>query len=209
MYIPEHFRLTEPTSIQEVMRNHNFATLISGTASNLIASHLPLLWSSDGSGYGHLRGHMARDNPQWEDFDVDTEVLVIFNGYHAYISPIWYNLQPAVPTWNYVAVHAYGAPQIIEPPTSVEALLKQMVTTFDSNPEQAWSNNKNQDEMVQEMIPNIVAFDIPISRLEAKAKLSQNRPPDDRTNVIAALQESNDSNTRNLAAYMETFWKET
>ena len=63
--------------------------------------------------------------------------------------------------------------------------------------------------MVQEKIPNIVAFDIPISRLEAKAKLSQNRPPDDRTNVIAALQESNDNNTRNLAAYMETFWKET
>ena len=84
-----------------------------------------------------------------------------------------------------------------------------MVTTFDSNPEQAWPNNKQQDEMVQEMIPNIVAFEIPITRIEAKAKLSQNRPPDDRTNVIAALQETNDNNTKDLGAYMEKFWKET
>ena len=209
MYIPEHFKLTEPASIQEVMRNHSFATLVSGTTSNLIASHVPLLWSDDGSGYGCLRGLVARDNPQWEGFDMNTPVLASFNGHHAYISPTWDNIPPAVPTWNYVAVHAYGTPQIVESPTSVAILLKQMITTFDSNPDRAWPNSKHQDEMVQEMIPNIVAFEIPISRVEAKAKLSQNRPPDDRINIIEALQGSNDNNSRDLGAYMEKFWKGT
>ena len=84
-----------------------------------------------------------------------------------------------------------------------------MITTFDSNPGRAWPNGKHQDKMVQEMIPSIVAFEIPISRLEAKAKLSQNRPPEDRANVIAALQQSNNTNTRDFAAYMEMFWKGT
>ena len=84
-----------------------------------------------------------------------------------------------------------------------------MITTFDSNPDRAWPNSKHQDEMVQEMIPNIVAFEIPISRVEAKAKLSQNRPPEDRENVIEALQASNNTSTKNFAAYMEMFWKGT
>ena len=201
MYVPEHFTVENSAWAHELMRTHSFATLVSGT-TKLTASHLPLLWTSSAQGHGVIQGHMARANSQWQDFTEDVEIMAIFTGHHAYISPNWYVSTPAVPTWNYAAVHAYGVPRVIDNPPTVLTLLKRMVATFDTNPERAWPNDDIQEKFVQEMIPDIVAFEIPITRLQAKAKLSQNRPAGDRTRVVAALQDSNQAEAQALAKFM-------
>ena len=113
MYIPEHFTVENSAWAHEIMRTHSFATLVSGT-TKLTASHLPLLWTSRAQGHGVIQGHMARANSQWQDFTEDVEIMAIFTGHHAYISPNWYVSRPAVPTWNYAAVHAYGVPRVID-----------------------------------------------------------------------------------------------
>lgn len=202
MHVPEHFTVENSAWAHEIMRTHSFATLVSGATAKLTASHLPLLWTNSVQGHGVIHGHMARANSQWQDFTEDVEVMAIFTGYHAYISPNWYVSRPAVPTWNYAAVHAYGVPRVIDNPLTVRILLKRMVAIFDTNPERAWPNDDTQEEFVQEMIPNVVAFEIPIARLQAKAKLSQNRPAGDRARVVAALQDSNQAEAQALAKFM-------
>ena len=113
MYVPDHFTVENPVWAHEIMRTHSFATLVSGATTKLTASHLPLLWTDSNQGNGVIQGHMARANPQWQDFTEDAEVMAIFTGHHAYISPNWYISRPAVPTWNYAAVHAYGVARVI------------------------------------------------------------------------------------------------
>lgn len=203
MYVPEHFTVENPVWAHEIMRTHSFATLVSGATAKLTASHLPLLWTDSNQGNGVIQGHMARANPQWQDFTEDAEVMAIFTGHHAYISPNWYISRPAVPTWNYAAVHAYGVARVINDQDTVRTLLKRMVATFDADPDQAWPDDETQEEFVQAMIPNVVAFEIPIARLQAKAKLSQNRPANDRARVVTALQDSNQTEAQALANFMQ------
>ena len=122
---------------------------------------------------------MARANPQWQDFaklaDGGGEALVIFQGPHAYVSPNWYGPGAAVPTWNYVAVHAYGPPQIMDDPARVRALLDRLVRVQETDSQTPWSMASQEDEYIERMMRGIVAFEIPVTRLEAKAKLSQNK----------------------------------
>ena len=202
MYVPEHFTVENPVWAHEIMRTHSFATLVSGNTTSLTASHLPLLWTDSEQGHGLIQGHMARANPQWQDFSEGSEVMAIFTGPDSYISPNWYVARPAVPTWNYTAVHAYGTPRVIDDQHAARKLLRRMVAIFDSDPEQAWPNDQPQADLVDEMIPHIVAFEISIVRLDAKAKLSQNRSAIDQESVIAALQNSSQEGAQALAKYM-------
>ena len=202
MHVPDHFSVNNATSAYEIMRRHSFATLVSGHTTSLTASHLPLLWTDSEQGHGLIQGHMARANSQWQDFSEDSEVMAIFTGPDSYISPNWYVATPAVPTWNYTAVHAYGTPRVIDDQHDARKLLRRMVAIFDSDPEQAWPNDQPQAVLVDEMIPHIVAFEISIVRLEAKAKLSQNRSAIDQASVIVALQNSSQEGARALAKYM-------
>jgi transcriptional regulator len=135
---------------------------------------------------------MARANSQWRDFNSEQEVLVIFQGPHAYVSPSWYEVELSVPTWNYAVVHAYGRTRLVEESEEVYQFLKVLVEAHEAQFENRWPFLL-QDDYLQKMMRGIVAFEIEITRLEGKFKMSQNRTASERENVIAALEESPDT----------------
>jgi transcriptional regulator len=205
MYIPSHFAKNDGAMLHEAMERYSFATLISLGGDGLEASHLPLLVDRAAGGTGVLLGHMARANLQWKAA-AGQEVLAIFAGPHAYISPQWYEAQQVVPTWNYVAVHAYGRLELIEDKAEVRQLLDRTVETYESGQPQPWRMNEPA-EFVQRLLKQIVAFRIPITRLEGKWKLNQNRPPDQRERVIAQLSRQGDENATQIADLMKDFFR--
>lgn len=200
MYIPPANLQTDPEVIHAFMAQHSFATLVTSHEGAPWATHLPFLHRAGNGGNGVLISHMARANPQWRTF-ADQEALVIFSGPHAYISPTWYVTQPSVPTWNYAAVHAYGRPRLLEDPTEIRRVLQEMITFFERTRSTPW-DGVLPDDYLEKMIRGIVAFEIPIDRLEAKFKLSQNRAPADVQGVIAALSQSSDTNETATAQMM-------
>lgn len=207
MYVPEAFRLDDPRRIVEVMRAHDFALLVSAAEGVPQATHLPFLYDPKRGPQGTLLAHMARPNPQWRDFEKlaeeGQEALVIFQGPHAYISPSWYGEGPPnVPTWNYVAVHAYGLPRVIDDAAEVRALLERLVTTQEAGLDPAWSTAGLTEKYLAGMQRGLVAFEIPVSRLEAKAKLSQNKPAAQLAAATAVLEEAEAPLVRQTGAWM-------
>jgi transcriptional regulator len=199
MYIPPAFEQPDLAAMQQTMERHSFALLISAE-SGLEASHLPLLLDRQAGRYGTLIGHMARANPQWQAAS-GREVLVIFSGPHAYISPSWYEAPHTVPTWNYIAVHAYGRLERVEEEADSIALLKQTVAAYEAGQPQPWLLPES-PEFVAKLAAQIVAFRIPIERLEGKWKLNQNRPIEQQARVIERLTEQADENAMAIAAAM-------
>jgi transcriptional regulator len=194
MYIPPAFRETRADILHRLIREHSFATLISQLDGQLFASHLPILLDPSRAPHGALIAHMARANPHWRGFSAEAaESLVIFQGPHAYISPSWYVAEQAVPTWNYEVVHAYGRPRVIEDEQRIRALLDETVGTFEAGLPHPWSTQRVTDEYIAKMAQGIVAFEMPISRLEGKRKLGQNRPADDIRSAAAGLQANGDA----------------
>jgi len=171
MYSPPYNRLEDRAELIEFMRANNFPVLVTGLAGKLQASHLPCTVHEEGEQIV-IDMHMAFNNPQWSEF-LDEEVLVIFTGPHAYISPRWYDEKQRVPTWNYTAVHAYGIPQKIDDPKVKYASQRRLIEMMD--PEWLPEHDKLSDKYVQMMLDGIVNFRIPIARLETRWKLSQNR----------------------------------
>ena len=187
MYIPAQFRIEERDAMHEIMRQNSFAALITMDENGApFATHLPFFLDVDSGESGTLRAHMARANPQWQHFQAGRETLVVFQGPHAYISPSWYETQPAVPTWNYAAVHAYGTPILLEA-AGLKALLYATVALYEGGGEESWKFEMG-PEYVEHMMRGIVGFEIPITRLEGKLKMSQNRSEADRRRVIEALR---------------------
>ena len=164
---------------------HSFATLVTCDGASPFATHLPVQYDPEGE-QGTLLGHMARTNPQWRHFG-DDEVLTIFPGPHAYVSPRWYETELAVPTWNYAAVHVYGIPRIITDHARVCALLQSMTDEYESSADAPWTGDIPA-EFRDSLIESIVAFEIPIGRIEAKFKLSQNRPAEDQQRVLSSCE---------------------
>lgn len=183
MYLPKSFELTDSEAIAQIIAANSFGTLISHGAAGLEASHLPFEFDPQRS---VLRCHMARANSQWRDFD-GQELLAIFQGPHGYISPRWYETQLAVPTWNYVAVHVYGQPRIIEEDAEVAALLEKLVAQHEAQFAPPWKLEAPTDWQ-QNLRRAIVGFEMTVTRIEAKAKMSQNRPALDREGVLAGLE---------------------
>ena len=201
MYIPASFRMEEREALQALIRENSFATLITADSDGRpFATHLPFLWDAEAGEAGILRAHMARANPQWQHFAVGGEALVVFQGPHAYISPSWYETQPAVPTWNYTAVHAYGTPALLDT-AGLKTLLYAMVALYEGTGEAARKFEMG-PEYVEQMMRGIVGFEIPIARLEGKSKLSQNRSETDRRQVVAALRASGRAGDAEVAARM-------
>jgi transcriptional regulator len=196
MYVPSHFRMAGDQAPYNFMAAHAFATLVSVHEGEPFATHLPFIVEA-----GRLRAHMARGNPQWKSFGT-AEVMVVFTGPHAYISPSWYEATESVPTWNYTAVHAYGVPQILDDPAQVRAMLQTLVAQNERGFSSPWTMESATDSYLSGMMKGIVAFDIPIARLDAKEKLSQNRPEADRIRVAAQLARSDDPTDRELGALM-------
>lgn len=181
MYLPQHFAVTDPVVLFDLMRQFGFATLVSVHEGRPFATHIPFTVYPERNLLG---SHIARANPQWTSFDQNQEVLVIFQGDHTYISPGWYEKHPSVPTWNYMTVHAYGKVQIVEESAAVKALLHDLVVQY----EQQWKMEELPQDYLHGMMKGIVAFQIEITRLLGKFKLSQNRSRADRERVIAALR---------------------
>jgi transcriptional regulator len=201
MYIPKAFREDDINTLHEFIREYSFAALITQQDGVPFASHLPFLLDADRGPYGTLLAHMARANPQWRAFNKEQEVLVIFQGPHAYITPSWYEVELSVPTWNYAVVHAYGLPHLVEEKSELYELLKILIQTHEAHFEKPWPFQLP-DDYVQKMMQGIVGFEIQITRLEGKFKLSQNRTSSEREKVIDALQDSSDTLSTGIAQLM-------
>lgn len=201
MYIPPAFQIDDPDKLAEFVQRHSFATLITYDETAPFASHLPMLYRPDTGSHGTLVFHMARANPQWQHFASGCEVLAIFHGPHGYISPSWYQTDLAVPTWNYATVHAYGVPVLIHEPERVASLLNEMISTYEASFAQPW-RGALPAEFLDKLMQGIVAFELPITRIEGKFKLSQNRPAADIPGVIDALSRSGDADNLALARMM-------
>jgi transcriptional regulator len=201
MYVPPVFDEKNVDTLHRLIDDYGFAALVSATPQGMVATHVPVMLDRARGPQGTLVAHVARANPHGRVLD-GAEVLAIFLGPHGYISPSWYEQHPAVPTWNYAAVHAYGRARLIDDPVRLESIVKQLVAQYESGRPQPWSADGLPREYVTGMLRGIVGIEIEIARLEGKLKLSQNRNEIDRRNVIAALATSASAEDRALGEYM-------
>ena len=196
MYSPSYNRIEDRAELLAFMRANSFVLLVTGTGGQLHASHLPVIVHEKDAGFV-LDMHMARNNPQWQEF-FDDEVLVVFSGPHAYVSPRWYEEPERVPTWNYAAVHAYGVPKMIEEKKLKHKNQRQLVEFLD--PQWLPKFDALRPEYVEKMLEGIVNFEIEVTHLETRWKLSQNRSRREQELIAARLEGSSDSVERALAA---------
>ena len=198
MYIPSFNSFTDGQEIVAFMQRYSFATIITQMDGVPVATHLPFLVKEENDKLT-LQAHFAKANPQWKEIEENTS-LVIFTEPHAYISPNHYEKVENVPTWNYIAVHAYGKAHILNEVEQKTELLKYTINAFESAYLQQWESLPEQYRL--KMMNGIVAFEIEVTDLQAKKKLSQNRSEIERENIINSLGKSQDTNEREIAAYM-------
>jgi transcriptional regulator len=201
VYLPPTFTEARPPVLVAHIERHDFGLLVSRGATGLTASHIPFLVEYHGEEL-HLLGHLARPNPQVEDLGHDEQVLAIFSGPHAYISPSWYAAGPAVPTWNYVDVHAYGTVRLVREADWLRSLLLRLSDRHEAGSSNPWRMRELPEPYLQGMLKGIVGLDIAVTRLEGKYKLSQNRPVVDRPRIIAELERREDADSRAVAHLM-------
>jgi transcriptional regulator len=201
MYTPSAFAESNPETLAKFIRQHSFATLISEHEKLMTASHLPILLDCSEGKPARLLGHMARANGQWQEAE-GREVLVIFQGPHAYISPRWYAERNTVPTWNYAAVHAYGTFRLLDASQTRELLIRT-VQEYEAPLESPWSMEENDPEFMEKLLPLIVGFRIEITHLEGKWKLNQNHSHERRERVIGQLRGQAGFNNLAIADLME------
>lgn len=200
MYIPTRFLETDRETILSFVEQNGFATLITFDGEKPIATHTPLLVERAENDRINLVGHIARANPQWKTFAAAGEVLAVFAGAHAYISPRWY-AEPTqnVPTWNYQSIHAYGKSQILTEKSGLIEILRRLIAKYE--PETGYSLETVSPEIVERLVKGIVGFRIVVSRFEAAFKLSQHRP-EYHAGVISGLTENGDENSLLIAEAM-------
>jgi transcriptional regulator len=204
IYTPKHFAMTERAAIARLMHDHPFATLVTPGADEPDVTHLPLLFVPGSEPNGTLLGHMARANAHWQRA-AGVKSLAIFHGPHAYVSPSWY-AEPAqaVPTWNYATVHVSGILEVIEDVVETRRVLDALVQRFEGTREAPWQfamPARARDALVGA----IVAFRMRIRDASAKFKMSQNRSPEDRSRVAAALDREGYAGAAAVAAWMRDY----
>lgn len=191
MHIPRQFELSDPEAIARVLRDYRFGLLITAGADGMPqASHIPFLYEGDGRG-GRLLGHLAAANPQADELRrlaaADRPALAVFQGPHAYISPTWYGPGPHVPTWNYIAVHVSGVPRMFDDGDDVRALLARMTAAEEGERAEPWTADHLPARNLAALSRAVAAFELPATRMEAKAKLGQNKPAAAREGLQAGL----------------------
>jgi transcriptional regulator len=202
MYIPRAYRQEDLDELVVFMRAHSFITLVSILDGVPFASHVPVVVRRDGDNVT-LHGHVARANPHWQAFG-GGESLAIFTGPHAYVSPGNYDQRESVPTWNYIAVHAAGPVQPLHASgdrAALEQEVRAMIRTFEGAYEQQWDSLS--ERYREGMLQGVVGFTISVTRLEGKAKLSQNRSAADQHRVSAALLAGDDPAAQAVGAAMQ------
>ena len=200
VYLPPHFTETREEVLLEHIERHDFALLIT-KRDELIASQVPIL-AEHRDGQLYLQAHLARGNPQCLDVYAGGEALAVFTGPHAYISPSWYGAGPAVPTWNYASVHAYGTPRAIDDKEWLGRFLSRLSERHEARETAPWRMQDLPEPFLDGMMNGILGFEIAVARLEGKFKLSQNRPPDDRPRIIEKLEAREDNDSHGIAKLM-------
>ncbi|TRZ96856.1 MAG: FMN-binding negative transcriptional regulator [Rhodocyclaceae bacterium] len=202
MYLPTHFEETRIEVLHALMREHPFATLVTHGADGLAANHLPLHLAAETGPFGALQGHVARANSLWQQ-SADTEVLVIFHGPQAYVTPSWYETKrehgKAVPTWNYVVVHAHGRMRVYDDPAWLRQQLETLVASHEAGFAEPWQIADAPPDYIDKMLTAIVGIEIVITDLKGKWKISQNQPPANRAGVAAGLRQQGTADTLQMA----------
>jgi transcriptional regulator len=199
MYVPRHNKVEDRAALLAYMRAYSFATLATAGGGGLTATHLPFVIEEEG-GRITLLAHMAKANPQWRDFAAEAEALVIFMQPHAYVSPRLYDSRQNVPTWNYVAVHAYGRPVLIEERAAKFELQQKLIRLHD--PGYLAQLAELPASYVDAKLAAIVSFSLIATRIDARFKLSQDKNPAERERIARALEASGDSAAADTAQLM-------
>ena len=192
MYVPPHFLEDDKAALHRAIGETRLATLVTLGSEGMEASHVPILLDEGEGTYGTIRGHLARANPQWRRASAETPALVMFLGPDAYVSPNWYATKretgKVVPTWNYLAIHAYGRVEFFEDAERLRAIVTSLTQRHEGRREKPWAVSDAPEDYIQAQLRGIIGFRLPIDRLEGKWKLSQNRPEADRRGVIEGLE---------------------
>jgi len=210
MYIPKHFASDDEKLALGIVQDNPFALLLTmpdapGDVPDI--THLPMLWVSDGEGRGKIIGHVAKANAHHHRFDGKAASVAIFAGPHAYISPNYYASPALVPTWNYAAVHLHGVIRAITDDAGAIAILDTLVSAFENDNTGNWSTDRLPEGLLERQIKGIVAFEMPVDRVETKVKMSQNRTADDIAGAMDALSKSAFQDDQKTAEMMRTLNK--
>jgi transcriptional regulator len=203
MYIPKLFHETRWPEIKRVIEENGFATVISCDSGTPVATHAPLRLIESADGATKLQGHVSIANPQWRLFEQAGRTLAIFTGPHSYISPRWYD-HVNVPTWNYIAVHAYGKPRVVSDPAEVREMLQGLVNQYEGSyqGENRYTIEGLPPDFLAGQMKGIVGFEIAVDDIQASFKLSQNRNETSYENVVGELSKSHDAQVRKVAEIM-------
>ncbi|MBY0574302.1 MAG: FMN-binding negative transcriptional regulator [Undibacterium sp.] len=206
MYTPKHFSEPDLEVMSALIQNYPLGTLITVEEDGINANHLPFefIAPAQDTPFGSLRAHIARGNPLWKNLNSAQEVLVIFQGPSAYITPAWYEEKKlsgkVVPTYNYAVVHAHGKLQIMDDAQWLLRHLQSLTQQHESQQANPWQVSDAPDDYLQKMMTAIIGIEIPVTQLNGKWKTSQNRPAQDRSNIAAGLRLNDDTTSHAMAA---------
>jgi transcriptional regulator len=201
MYVPSPFGVPDQRVLESFIHRYAFATLVTSSAGAPIVSHIPIMLRRN-EGKGSLIGHVARANDHWRELDGSHDSVAIFHGPHAYVSPAWYVTSSAVPTWNYAVVHVCGKPNVSMDPDFTTTALADLVAEYESSRDKPWRVADLAPDVFRKLAGAIVAFEMPIEKIEGKFKLGQNRSREDRLGMLAGLESEGTSDTALLAKFI-------
>lgn len=208
MYCPTPFNEYRPEVLLGLIERYPLATVIASTSAGLVADHIPLIHEDVAGTAGKLLGHTARSNPLWQ-ISPDSEVLLIFNGPSAYISPNWYASKresgKVVPTWNYAVVHVYATLRPIHEPEALFGILSRLTDRHEAVQSHPWRVDDAPVEFTQALLHQIVALEFSISRIEGKFKMSQNQTAANQRGVAAGLDEAGGEGAKAVAMLVRQF----
>ncbi|RMX06576.1 FMN-binding negative transcriptional regulator [Corticibacter populi] len=203
MHVPAKFDESEVDVLHQLMRAQPLATLVTLSPGGIEANHIPLHLSQEGDGSGVLRGHVAKANPLWHEHPQEAEVLAIFHGPQAYITPSWYPTK-AVPTWNYAVAHAYGPLRTIHDPAWLLQQLESLTDHSETAFAERWQVADAPQDYVEKQLRAIVGIEIPIRRLIGKYKVSQNQPEKNQAGVYQGLRATGQAAAQDMAALVQS-----
>jgi transcriptional regulator len=200
MYVPPHFAVSDPAQLHDLIERYSFGLLVSQVGGVPFASHLPFLLDRTAGPHGILLGHVARANPHWREL-AGQKALAVFSGPHAYVSPTWYEAENVVPTWNYVAVHAYGRAAVVDDHAALLDIVQRTLAVYEAALPRPWTLDGS-SAYIGRQLGSIVGFRIEIERLEGKWKLNQNHPVERRKKVADILGMQSGHDAQAVAAMM-------
>lgn len=209
MYVPKYNEENNLQTLHDLIRSRPLGTWSSIVDGAIVTDHIPFVLHENRGEFGTLVGHVARSNPIWKEFSTASESVVVFQGEQAYITPSWYPSKKehgkAVPTWNYVVVHAHGIPKKIEDPEWLLKHLNELTEIHESEQSLPWKVSDAPGGFIDQLVQAIVGIEIPINRIIGKWKLGQNRPAADKLGVIAGLLSTNDADALGLASRLNKY----